>query len=475
MASTAQLDLIDEAALEAGSALDHWEPMSQRRVLRLALPIIGENLLQTAVGAIDMLLVSRLGDAAIAGVGIGVEVVFFIIAILGAVSIGATVLVAQAVGAKDQPRANLLTRQAISWGLLIAIPLSIGGFLLAPTVISLFGPEPQVRAYGTRYFEVIAGSAVVLLLSFMLGAVLRGTGDGRTPLKAAVLANIVNVIAAYGLIFGHFGLPELGITGSAWGATLGRGTAALFMIFVLLRGRAAISIRSRTGWLPQRLVGRELFRLGIPAAIEQVLIEAGFTLIVAITATLGTKALAAQQISFTAMSLGFLPGIGFQITATALVGQSVGARRIGDAVKAAHLARRWSVIWTSAGLIFYLLFAKQTLSIFTSDPEVIALGQNGLRAIGLSLPLWGLWLTGAGALRGSGDTRSPMVRGVAVVWLSVALAWVGVHYFDRSIGWVWFTFVLTAPIAAIGNWLDFNRRSKLLAQELGPEPLAASR
>lgn len=471
MTLAAEHDLIDEAALEAGPAPDAWEPMTQRRVLRLSLPIIGENLLQTAVGAVDTLLVSRLGDNAIAGVGIGVEVVFFIIAILSAVSIGATVLVAQAIGAREQQRANELTRQAISWGLLIAIPLSIGGFFFAPSIVRAFGPEPIVAHEGTRYLEVIAASSVMLLLSFMLGAVLRGTGDGRTPLKAAVLANIVNVFAAYALINGHLGLPKLGVAGSAWGATLGRATAAIFMLAVLWRGGAAISIRAKTGWLPHRRVGRDLFRLGIPAAIEQILIETGFTLLVAIVATLGTKALAAQQISFTAMSLGFLPGIGFQITATALVGQSVGARRIADGVKAAHLCRLWSLIWTSAGMLLYLFFSKQILGIFSSDPDVVRLGANALRAIGLSLPLWGLWMVGAGALRGSGDTRSPMIRGVSVVWLSTVLAWLGVRFFDQSVTWVWATFIITAPIAAIGNWRGFARRTHTLSQEL--QPLAA--
>ena len=474
MALATEPDLIEEAALEAGPVPVSWEPMSQRRVLRLSIPIIGENLLQTAVGAVDTLLVSRLGADAIAGVGIGVEVVFFLVAILSAVSIGATVLVAQAIGAREHVRANALTRQAITWGLLIAIPLSIGGYALAGPIVRAFGPEPIVARHGAAYMQVITANAVFLLLSFMLGAVLRGTGDGRTPLKAAVLANIVNIVAAYGLIFGHLGLPELGVAGSAWGASLGRATASLFMLAVLWRGKASISIRSRHGWWPQREMGKDLFRLGIPAAIEQILIEAGFTIIVAITATLGTDALAAQQISFTAMSLGFLPGIGFQITATALVGQSVGARRFGDAVKAAHIARRWAVIWTAGGMLLYLLLSKQIFSIFTSDPEVIRLGTNALRAIGVSLPLWGLWMSGAGALRGSGDTRSPMIRGVSAVWVSVLLAWLGVRFFDQSLTWVWATFIISAPIAAIGNWRDFARRSRSLIQEHGREPQAAA-
>ena len=83
-------------------------------------------------------------------------------------------------------------------------------------------------------------------------------------------------------------------------------------------------------------------------------------------------------------------------------------------------------------------------------------------------------MTGAGALRGSGDTRSPMVRGVTVVWLSVVLAWLGVRFFDQSLTWVWATFVISGPIAAIGNWRGFGRRAGRLIEEYGHEPLSAA-
>src|SRR6478735_7966021 len=423
--------------------------MTQRVVLLLALPIIGENLLQTAVGAVDTLLVSRIGDDAIAGVGVGAELVFFMLAILSAVTVGATVLVSQAIGSGDQDRSNRLARQAITWGIMIAIPLSIIGYFATPSLVHLFGAEPEVTQYAIDYFEVIAATSVVLLLSFLCGAVLRGAGDSRTPLKAAVLANIVNIVLSYALIFGHLGLPELGVAGSAWGASIGRGVAAVFMLCMLWRGKGKLSIHGRSGWRPERKVGRDLFRLGGPAALEQGMMEAGFTLLVAIVATIGTAALAAQQISFTAMSLGFLPAIGFAVTATALVGQSIGARRIDDAITAFRISLRWSLVWMAAGLVFY----------------VIAAGTGGLRAIGLSLPLWGIWMTSAGSLRGSGDTRSPMVRGVITVWLAVVLAFVGVHWFDMGIGWVWLTFLITSPISAVGNIRAFRRRSEELRRE----------
>ena len=227
------------------------EPMTQRRVLTLATPIIGENLLQTLVGAVDTFMVARLGAAAVAGVGIGFELVFFIISILSAIDIGATVLVSQAIGAGQQERANQLARQAIVWGLLLAVPVSIGMFVAAPTIIGLFGAEPDVTAAATTYLQVTAATSVALFLSFVCGAVLRGAGDSRTPLQAAVLANIVNVIVAYVLIFGHFGLPALGVAGSALGAAAGRSLGAAYMLLVMARGRKAISLGGRWGWRPR--------------------------------------------------------------------------------------------------------------------------------------------------------------------------------------------------------------------------------
>ena len=133
--------------------------MTQRRVLSLATPIIGENLLQTMVGAVDTFMVAHLGAAAVAGVGTAFEIVFFIISILSAIDVGATVLVSQAIGAADQRRANLLARQAIIWGLLLAIPVSIGIYLAAPSIIALFGTEPDVAEAAITYSRLLGPRA----------------------------------------------------------------------------------------------------------------------------------------------------------------------------------------------------------------------------------------------------------------------------------------------------------------------------
>jgi len=436
------------------------EPMTQRRVLSLATPIIGENLLQSAVGAVDTLMVARLGAFAVAGVGIGFEIVFFIISILSAIDIGATVLISQAIGAANPQRANLLARQAIVWGLLLAIPVSIGMVYASPTIVGLFGTAPDVAAAATTYMEIISATAIALFLSFVCGAVLRGAGDSRTPLAAAFVANIINIVVAYALIFGNFGFPELGVAGSAIGAAAGRGVGAIYMLTAMVFGNKKISLHGSWGWVPRIDIGRQLFRLGIPSAFEQMLSSGAFMVLIAVVALIGTPALAAQQIAFTSFSIAFLPGIAFSIAATALVGQSFGARRPGDARKAWTISMRWAVIWMGTGALLVFLFAENLMRIYSSDAEVISAGVDALRALAFALPFWAIWFVSSGTLRGSGDTRLPLVVGATTIWSAVLIAWVGVRWFDGGMAWVWTSFVLTsAPASALMFWIVRNRIS----------------
>ncbi len=432
--------------------------MSQRRVLRLALPIIGENLLQTMVGVVDTLFVAALGSAALAGVGVALEVVFFAIAILSSIAIGGTVLVSQAIGARSIERANELARQTILWGLLLSIPLAILGYTLAPTIVSIFHTDADVAEQATTYLRITGGTIIVLLMTFVCGAVLRGAGDSQTPLRASLVANAVNVVLAYGLIFGELGLPQLEVAGSAWAAAIGRSVSATILLWFLFSGRRTISLAGRQGWRAHAPTAWQLMRLGVPAAIEQMLMSAGFTTMIAIVALIGTDALAAQQISFNALSIAFLPGFGFATAATALVGQSLGARDLDGARAAARISARWSLIWMTTGGTVYFLLSEPILRLFTDSDAVVGFGNGALKALAISLPFWTFWTVYGGSLRGLGDARTPMLASALSMWLSVALAWIAVTWLDGSLTLVWSTFLVTSPIAALINTVAFRKR-----------------
>lgn len=445
--------------------------MTRGRVMAMALPIIGENLLQTSVGAVDTLMVARLGKESVAGVGTAAELVFFIISILMALEVGATVLIAQAFGARDIASLRRLARQSIVWGIAIAIPVSIGGYFVAGPVIRLFGTEPDVAQHATTYLQITAGTSIALLLTFVSGAIFRGVGDSRTPLYASIFANALHVVAAYVLIFGHLGFPELGVAGSAWSAAFARAVSAAIMLGLLVRGRRMVSLRGRDGWMPRMETARTLFRLGLPASVEQALTSFGFTSMLAVVAILGTSALAAQQIGFTALSIAFMPGFGFAMAATALVGQSVGARNLEAAGAAARIAERWAIIWMAIGGVLYFFLARPVMHVFTDDQAVIDAGVHALQAISLSLPFWAIWSVNAGALRGLGDTRTPLIMSIVTVWSAVGLAYLAVTILDGGLGMIWLTFLFTSPIGAAGNWYVLRRRLRDVQETLPDVPL----
>jgi Na+-driven multidrug efflux pump len=229
---------------------------------------------------------------------------------------------------------------------------------------------------------------------------------------------------------------------------------------MLLRGKRVLSIRGRDGWAPEIHVGRSIFRLGIPAAVQEMLSSAGFLTMLAVVATLGTASLAAQQIGFTALSLSFMPGFAFGIASTALVGQSIGAGRPDDARRAASIAMRWSAGWMAVTGILYFALAHQVMGVFTDDEVVARAGANALRALAIGLPFWAIWFVYGGALRGIGDTRTPLLTSGLAIWGAVGLAFVAINVTDGGLGTVWLMFLVTAPLAAFFNHRWFNRRMR---------------
>ena len=432
------------------------QPSINRRVFQLAWPVIAQNLLETLLGIVDTLLVSRLGDAALAGTGAATQFMFILISLLSAISIGSTVLVAQAIGAHRSEHANTLAKQSLIWGVLLAVPLSIGGTLSSSTLMHMLGVTPEVAAIGASYLQITFSTSVFMVLLFIASSVLRGAGDSRTPMQVTILSNIINAIAAYGLIFGHWGLPQLGAVGSAWGALLGRAIAVSILVALLFSGNRVVSIRGRKGWMPSLRTARSIFAIGVPAGVEQVLSSLAFSAMLVVVATLGTHAIAAQRITMNALSLSFLPGFGFALAATALVGQSIGARRPSEGVSAAYIAMRWAMIWMGiVGLIFFFL-ADFIVAAFNPTPEAYHAAVEGMRIVAIAQPFWAILFVLAGGLRGAGNTRFPMVINAGGLWLTVVLGWIGVNYFGLNLTSIWIAFVVIAPLSALANWWRFR-------------------
>jgi putative MATE family efflux protein len=451
-----QMAAIEESASSTSITL---EPTGlRRRVFGLAWPVIAENFLETLLGIIDTWLVSHLaiGAIAIAGVGAAVQIMQFLLSALAALSIGASVLVAQAVGAKELGRASNLARQSLIWSVIISVPLALAGLIFSAPIVGIFGMEAQAHNIAVDYMHVTMGTVVVLIGLLIGGGVLRGAGDSRTPLIVTTIANIINIPLAWGLIYGQFGLPNLGPVGSAWATFIARAIAFVILLMVLWRGKNGISIRGSGAWKPRFSTARQVLNIGVPAALEQILVSGAFFAITVVVGQLGTNVLAANRIAINALSLAFLPGFGFAIAATTLVGQSVGARKIEDGSAATRIAVEWAIIWMTAFGAVLFLFAPQVIRLFTDDPAVVSIGADALRVMAFSMPPTAILFVNAGGLRGSGNTFIPLVVFGGGLWLVAGVAAVLVNLIGGGLNTIWGVFVVFTPIMAFLMWRFFR-------------------
>jgi len=429
----------------------------RREVLRLALPATGEQLLGMMIGIVDTFLVGHLGAASLAAVGLANQWVFLAHTLLGAIGTGSTALIARFTGARDPELANSVLRQSVLVAVLTGLLCTALGTLLArPAVLLLGAPTEEVVGLSITYLTTVSATLAFATLLYLGNACLRGAGDTRTPLYVMVVVNIVNIVVAWTLINGLFGLPRLGVWGSALGAASGQVVGGSIVFWLLLRGRSGIRLRL-AGLRPDWDMIRRILRVGMPTGVEQLFFRIGNMAYVRILASLGVAAYAANQVAINGWSLSFMPGFGFAVAATTLVGQSLGARQPDAAERGGYATYRMGAALMAVIGVGMILFPEQIMGFFTDDAEVIRLGAMPLQVMGLVQPMLAASMIFAGALRGAGDTRWPMIITAGCIWLvRLPLAYLFAIVFGWGLVGAWTAMSIDMILRGGFNFLRFR-------------------
>lgn len=402
------------ATVAGPPAANRWD--LRKRILRLAIPVVAEQILTTLTNIVDMVMVGRLGPAAVAAVGLSTHPLFLSMAIFMGIGVGTTALVARYTGARDPDTVESVTRQSFWMALVSALVVAYGYFALAAPIMRLMGADPTVEPLGTVFLRWSALGFVAMQWSQVLNGAVRGRGDTITPLYVGIGVNLVNVVLGYALIYGHFGLPALGVAGSALGTTIARSLGALALLVILLRSRHPVRLRLRALFqLDLQVMGR-ILRIGLPAGGERALQSLGMIAFTRVVSTLGTVSVAAHQITINAESISYMPAIGLATAGTALVGQSLGA---GNEKGASEVAMETLRITTLSMMVMSLVFfflGKPYVSLYTTDPAVRDLGARMLAIAAAAQVPMGISFALSGALRGAGDTFTMMVVTFLGVW-----------------------------------------------------------
>ncbi len=426
------------------------DPSVRRQVLTLAWPAVLEQLLNMSVGLADTYIVGHLGAAPLAAVGLSLQSLNLFWALFSAIGVGSTALVARRIGAKEPEAAGEVARQSMLLALAVGVLTAGVLWLGAPFFLDWLGAEPDVVKLGTAYIRAVASTVYMMSVLFIGSAIMRGAGDTRTPMLVMLVINAVNIVVAYTLANGVGPLPKLGVLGSGIGAASGRALGGLLILVLLVRGKGPVKI-GRTWPRPDLKTIGHILRIGLPAAGEQLLMRFGQVVLATFITGLGTVSYAAHQVAVNALSVAYMPGWGFALAATTLVGQELGAKRPERASQSAYESLRLViVVMTIMGGLVALLPA-QVMGVFTSDLAVVAAGIPALRIAGLVMPFLGVAFTLSGSLRGAGDTISVLVIYGSSIWVvRVANAY-------------WLGPLLGLPGIWIALGLDFIARSVFVA------------
>jgi putative MATE family efflux protein len=427
-------------------AFDRTPGSMPRRVLALAWPSVAEQSLLTLVGLVDTYLVGHLGAEAIAGVGLGNIILNWVVALLTAIGVGATAVVAREAGAKRPAEANAVAAQGLLIAGVIGAFASVVVLAFAPALIGFFGGEPGVQVQGTTWMRAAGPSFFLIGLMVVGNAALRGAGDTRTPLIIMLISNGVNITLAVILTR----VLNWGVMGNGWAVTLGHAVGALLALAVLFSKRGAVTV-ALSDLPPDRAYIERILNVGLPAGGEQILLQSALAYSAVLITGFGTAAYAAHQIGLRIAALSYLPGWGFSVAATTVVGQELGAENPDGARSASNNALIYALFVMSAMGLVLFVFDEAIVRIFTTDPNVIREGIKAIRIGALSQPLLAYSFVHGGSLRGAGDTRSTMLITMSSVW---GLRIVITYLLGTVLGW-----------GIIGAWLamsaDFALRSVL--------------
>jgi putative MATE family efflux protein len=439
-----------------GSGNGNGNAAKRREILAFTWPVILTNLLQSLTVTVNMIMVGNLGDEAgrdaIAGVGLGGQVVFLAQAIMMAVSAGTIALIARHIGAGEKKKAERVMEQSIVLCMLLTIPMTLLGWFGGGYIIDMFPATSEVQALGEVYVKFVFLGSAFSFFEFIMGAALRGAGDMKTPMIMAAITNIVNIAAGYVLIFGYFGFPQMGVLGAAIANVIGFAAGASVYLILLLRRKLMLNLPTKRKRYVRKVV-RRIMNIGAPAAAEQAVLQVGFLFYTALIVYFGTAVLAGHQIGARIQGLAFMPGMGFAMAATALVGQNLGAKKPDDAEKCGWESTKLSMFVMCAIGAAMFVFAEPMARLFVSDIDTVNYAALWIRLQALAMPAIGIHFTLSGALRGAGDTRWPLnvsALGMFVVRLPIALALA----FPLGLG------VLGAWIAFV---IEYNVRAAIIA------------
>lgn len=423
-----------------------------RAILVMGIPAMFENILQTLVGFVDTLFVSKVSLDAVTAVSIANAIIAIYMAIFMAIGVGASSLIARYLGADDISKARQTAKQSTILALVSGILFGLATQFFAEHMLRVMGAGEAIVELGAVYLRIVGIPAFFISLTMVLASVIRATGNTTTPLKISFILNIIHIGLDYIFII----VLDGGVAGAAYATVLIRIVNSIWLYQAVQKTALRFSWRSPN----DATLMQQLLALATPAALERLIMRVGQVVYFGLIIKIGANTYAAHMIAENIEAFTFMPGYGMAVVATTFVGASIGAKRMKEAFEYGLLSTVVTIVVMSVLGVLMFIFCPWMARWFTDDPVVIDQIVTALRIDAFAQPAVAMSFVLAGALQGAGDTKTPMYATAVGMW---GLRIVGVYVLgitlDMGIAGVWLALLIDLYVRSIFLWFQFRRKT----------------
>ena len=446
--------------------------MMRSDILTIALPSLVELVLTSLTSMADQIMVGRLpgqlGVQALSAVGLCMNPKVILMTALMAINTGTTAVVARYRGMGNQEKANQTFKQSLIFNIFLSAIMMVIGVVFARELIGLIagnGISETTVEYAVTYFRIQMYGFIPLMMTNTVTSTLRAIGDSKMPMVYNTIANVVNLFFNYGLIYGKLGMPEMDVVDASLATVIGQCVAFVIAMYIMFSKKRYVYLdfKEKTGY--NKTIMSNVLGIGLPSMLEQLCLRIGIIIYSRIVASLGDIAYATHMVCMNIQSLTFMSGMAFQNSATTLMGQSLGRRRLDMADNYTRMTRNIS-FWISCVIgVILALFGGQIVNIYNSTPEIVEMGGKLLAIVAITQPFQSSQFVTTGALRGAGDTKYPaVVIFICTLIVRSVLGYIFVIQLNMGLIGAWFAIVVdqllkTAMIFArynTGKWRFFK-------------------
>jgi putative MATE family efflux protein len=400
----------------SGKEQDYTSGSLNKALFLLSIPMILEMVMESLFAVVDVFFVSKLGNEAVATVGLTESMMMILYSVAMGLSMATTALVARRIGEKDPDKAAEAAGQAFLISLGFSIGFAVFGLIFTEDLLRLMGGSENLIQEGGNYTRWMIGGNITIMLLFLFNAIFRGAGDAFIAMVVLVIANSLNIILDPVFIFGFGPIPAFGVEGAAIATNIGRGIAVLIQLYILGRGSSTIRIAFMKLTLIPSLI-LKILNLSIGGVGQFLISTASWIFLVRIISLFGEEAIAGYTISIRVIIFTILPSWGLANAAATLVGQNLGANLPERAEKSVWRAAFLNMLFLTGLSIIFFLGADKIVGLFTEDPEVALYGVQCLKYICLGYIFFSYGMVISQAFNGAGDTKTPTIINFVCEWL----------------------------------------------------------